>query len=104
MNKPVQTSRSELSADAACIFLVALTGNYLLDVPPDQDLPLIASAIWSLGIGIWMAFGSGMLKRALWIRSYGTDQGISWLFKDALAMVIWPFLLKWILNSRKSQP
>jgi hypothetical protein len=104
MNKPDQPHRSELSADAVCIFLVALSGNFLFDAPPDQDLPRIVSVVWSLGIGIWMAFGAGLLKRAQWIRSYGADQGISWLFKDALAMLIWPFLLKWILNSRKSQP
>jgi len=104
MNKPDQPPRSELSADAACIFLVVLIGDLLHGAPPDQELPLILVFLWTFGVGTWMAFGAGLLKRAQWNRSYGTDQGITWLFKDALAMVIWPLLLKWILNSRKSQP
>lgn len=103
MNNPEQQTRSELSADAACIFMVVLIGDLLHGATPDQELPLILVFLWTFGVGIWMAIGAGLLKHAQWIRSYGTDQGISWLFKDALAMVIWPILLKWILNSRKSQ-
>ena len=95
--------KGEWAADLACVCLVNFLGILLIDAPADGAIPGLAALLWSFTCPAWMVFGTRLLKEVEWKRSYGAAGGLTWLLKDALAMVLWPVLLKWILNSRKSQ-
>lgn len=96
-------NRGEWAADLACVFLVMTLGNLLIDPPDGEIYKSFASIAWSFFIVTWMNVGLSQLQRVNWIRSYGVAGGLTWLFKDALAMTFWPVLRKWILNCRKPQ-
>ncbi len=97
-----QRVKGEWAADAACMFLIGNTGNFCIDGSDAEGFLLFFYFTWPILIIFWMHLGLGRLRDAEWVRAYGSAGGVSWLFKDSVAMVLWPVLLKWI-HSRKSQ-
>ena len=85
--KPV-SSLANLSATFSCAVLGSAFGSFIYRFLNEGD----ESQIVPFLLSGWLAYGAHRLEKIWWKRSYGNESGLAWLWKDTLAMLIWPVL------------
>lgn len=95
--QPPMRPLANFAATLASAFAGGIAGSIAFSLVNDGETP----SVFTFLLTIWLGIGAERLDKAGWTRSYGIDGGLTWLWKDTLAMLIWPVLNKRLSKQKK---